>query len=127
MPASLQQRHHLVVEGGVLVVDQRVGLGRHRLQVAQRHARARQAIGLEEIGEAHLEELVHVGRHDADVAQPLEQRHVGAKRLGEHAPVELEDRALAVEQRRQRRRHGLDGRTAVGHGQGSQLVHDGSL
>jgi hypothetical protein len=45
----------------------------------------------------HLEELVEVGRHDGQVAQLLEQWHVGAAGLGQHATVELQDGELAVE------------------------------
>jgi len=56
----------------------------------------------EAVGEADLEELVEVRRDDAYVAQPLEQRHVVAARHREHAPVELEDGPLAVEERRHR-------------------------
>ena len=103
MPLRRERRHHLVVEDRVLLVDQRVRRGGERLDVG---ARSMPVSGLarrlEAVGEADLEELVEVRRDDADVAQPLEQRHVVALRLREHAPVELEDRALAVQQRRHR-------------------------
>ena len=74
---------------------------------ARRRAGAGLARSLQAIGEADLEELVEVRRDDAHVAQPLEQRHVGAARLREHAPVELEDGPLAVE--KGRHRHGRRG------------------
>ena len=96
--AGLQRGHHDVVEGGVLGVDQFVcGCG-HLGHLAVGNARKRQARGLQVVGEAHLEKLVEVGRNDGDVAQPLEQRHVFAQRLRQHAAVELEDGLLAVEQ-----------------------------
>jgi hypothetical protein len=47
---------------------------------------------------SRLEELVEVGRHDGDVAQALQQRHVGAQGLGQHPTVEFEDGSLAIEQ-----------------------------
>ena len=47
---------------------------------------------LQIVGKANLEEFVEVGRDDGDVAQPLEQRHIGAIGLRQHAPVEFEDR-----------------------------------
>ena len=102
----LQRGRQLVVEDGVFLVDQRVGLLGHGAQVVTLGvgggARAvhRQAHGPDGIGKPHLEEFVHVGRDDGDVAQPLEQRHVGAAGLGQHAPVEGQDGPLAVEQGR---------------------------
>ena len=96
---ALQPGHQLVVEDRILLVDQRVRVGRHRRQVAHRHAGARPARGLDVVSKAHFEKFVHVGRHDAHITQPLQQRHVGAPRLRQHAPVELQDRALAVQQR----------------------------
>ena len=97
-----ERRHHLVVEDRVLLVEERV----RAAASASMSAGGRAAVGpprrLEAVGEADLEELVEVRRDDADVAQPLEQRHVVAARLRQDAPVELEDRALAVQQRRHR-------------------------
>ena len=49
-------------------------------------------------GDADLEELVEVRRHDGDEAQPLEQRHRLVRRLREHAPVELEHLELAIQE-----------------------------
>ncbi len=92
-----QRRHHLLVEDRVLLVDQRVRLDGDQREFPQRVSGARHPRRLERVGEAHLEEFVEVGRHDRDVAQPLQQRHVGAQGLGEHAPVEFEDRTLAIE------------------------------
>ena len=80
------------------VVDQGVRRGRERLDVGGGDAGVGAARGLEVVGEADLEELVEVRRDDADVAQPLEQRHVVAARLREHPAVELEDRGFAVQQ-----------------------------
>ena len=95
----LQRRHQHVVEQRVLFVDEFVrGVG-HRNQVLARDARARLPRGFDDVGHAHLEEFVEVAADDGDVAQPLEQRHVVAPGLGQHAAIELQDGALAVEQR----------------------------
>jgi hypothetical protein len=67
-----------------------------RLHVARADAAARGARRPQRVANADLEELVEVGRDDGDVAQPLEQRHVVRARLRQDAPVELEDRGLAV-------------------------------
>ncbi len=93
-----QQRHHVLVEDGVLLVDQEMRLARHALDVAVADLRIGVARRIQHVGKAHLEELVQIAGDDADVAQPLQQRHILALRLGEHPTVELEDRLLAVEQ-----------------------------
>ena len=49
-------------------------------------------------GDADLEELVEIRRHDAEKAQPLEQRHRRVLGLREHAPLELEHAELAIEE-----------------------------
>ena len=126
MPALGERRHHLVVEDRVLLVDQRVRRGGERLDVGRRRAAVRAARArLEAVGEADLEELVEVRRDDAHVAQPLEQRHVGAARLRQHAPVELEDRALAVQQRRHR--HARRAAFALGHPRSLGRSRDDSM
>ena len=106
---ALQGRHHHLVEGGVLRVDQRVGRGGHLRHLARGDARAGQSRGLQVVGETHFEELVHVGRDDAHIAQPLQQRHILTQGLGQHAAVEFQDGLLTVEQRRGRRDQRLDG------------------
>lgn len=102
---ALQRGPHDVVEQRVLLVDQLMCRRRHVLEVAVRAAGAR---GVEHVGHTNLEELVEVRRYDRDVAQALEQRHVLAAGLGEHAAVEFKDRTLAIEQD-----HGR--RNGVGH------------
>ncbi|MNT49180.1 hypothetical protein D3C72_1860150 [compost metagenome] len=52
---------------------------------------------------ADFEELVEVRRHDAQVAQPFDQRHFGPVGPVEHALVEREDAVVAVQQRERRR------------------------
>ena len=47
---------------------------------------------------ADLEELVEVGRDDAQELQPLEQRHGAVLGLREHAAVEFERLQLAIEE-----------------------------
>ena len=49
-------------------------------------------------GDADLEELVEVARHDAQKAQALEQRHGRIGGLGEHAALELEQGELAIDE-----------------------------
>ena len=127
MPLLLHQRHQFVVEDGVLLVDQPVRLGGDGLQVALRRAHLAGTRGLQEVGKAHLEELVHVGRDDAHVAQPLQQRHVRAAGLREHAAVEREHGALAVEQGRQRRLVRRRHATGLFLQRRSPIVHPGSL
>ena len=51
-------------------------------------------------GDADLEEFVEIAADDAQEAQTLEQRDGGILRQGEDAPVEREQRKLAVDQRR---------------------------
>ena len=96
---ALERGHELLVEDAVLLVDELVRGISHRGQVLQRDTAVGAARGFNVVGDAHLEEFVEVGRDDGDVAQALEQRHLLAQRLCQHAPVELQDGALAVEQR----------------------------
>jgi hypothetical protein len=70
-----------------LLRRQAVGVGLHR---AQLHA-------LHEAGDADLEEFVQVGRGDAQELEPLEQRQRLVLRLRQHAPLEFQQRQLAVE------------------------------
>ena len=51
-------------------------------------------------GHAHLEEFIEVGRHDAHIAQALQQGHVLAARPIQHALVEGKDAQVSVEQSR---------------------------
>jgi hypothetical protein len=69
-----QRRHQLVVEQRVLLVDQRVRLVGDGVEVGS--AALAGLHRLDGVGQPHLEELVEVGRHDGEVAQPLQQRHV---------------------------------------------------
>ena len=64
--------------------------------------------------EADLEKLIQVGRHDGQVAQPLQQRDVGAAGPVEHALVEGQDALVAIE-----KNVAVDGvQGSVGHGRG---------
>mmetsp|Transcript_100847 Transcript_100847/g.281024 ORF Transcript_100847/g.281024 Transcript_100847/m.281024 type:complete len:722 (+) Transcript_100847:177-2342(+) len=103
-----QQGHDLLVEDPVLLVDQRVGGPAHAVHILVGDGAERVARSLQHVREAHLEELVEIAGHDADIAQPLQQRHVLALGLGQHPAVELEDGLFAVEQLQ---------RGGVGHGQ----------
>ena len=80
----LHLRRQVIVVQGVLLVDQRVGGQR---DVAHRGggrnlrvARVGQPQFVERVGHPDLEELVEIGRHDAQVAQALEQRHTWRSR-----------------------------------------------
>ena len=48
--------------------------------------------------DADLDELIEVGRNDAEETQPLQQRHRFVRCLCQHAPVELEDAEFPVEE-----------------------------
>ncbi len=70
-----------------------------RAAVLQRHP-GRRNLGpqlLLDAGDPDLEELVEIAAGDAEEAQPLEERRVGVRGQREHAPVEGEERKLAVE------------------------------
>src|SRR5689334_13984104 len=94
------QQH--LVEQAVLLGDERVRLAAHRLEHLAGAAavgacvRQREVHSLLKAGDADLEELVEVRRHDGDEAQPLEQRHGVVGRLRQHPGVEREDAELAV-------------------------------
>ena len=49
---------------------------------------------------ADLEEFIQIGAADAQVAQPLQQRHLRVLCLREHAEVEAQLRQFAVEVQR---------------------------
>ena len=49
-------------------------------------------------GNADLEELIEVGRHDRKELHPFQQRHAGVERPVQHALVELEPGQLTVQQ-----------------------------
>ena len=66
------------------------GVQRRRGEAVGGHREAAQAHLLLDAGDADLEELVEVARHDAQEAQPLEQRHGRIGGLGEHAALELQ-------------------------------------
>jgi len=100
---ALQRRHQHLVEQRVLLVDEFVRRAGHCRQVSAGDAGSGLARGLDDVGHAHLEELVQVAGDDGDVAQSFEQRHVLALGLCQHAPVELQDRTFAVQQLQHRR------------------------
>jgi hypothetical protein len=83
-------RHQLVVVQRVLARHERVGrLGQplerlHRVGALVVAGAARDQVRRG----TDLEELVEVGRHDAQVAQPLDQRHLGPVRPVEHPFIE---------------------------------------
>ena len=92
-----QGRHHFVVEHPVLLVNQLVRLRRQVRKLLSGLALSALADELQPVRKAHFEELVQVGRHDGDVAKPLQQRHIGAARLGEHTAVEGQEGGFAID------------------------------
>jgi hypothetical protein len=93
-----ERRHHLVVEDGVLLVEERVRRRGERLDVGRRRAAVGPPRRLEAIGEADLEELVEVRRDDVRHRSRFEQGHIVTTRLGEEHGLKLEHRAFAVSQ-----------------------------
>ena len=93
-----QSRGDFFVEDLVLVFDQLVRLLDHLGDVLAVDVTGSGARGLQHIGIAHLKELVEVGRHDADVAQALEQRHIAALGLCQHPTVERQDGLFTTQQ-----------------------------
>jgi hypothetical protein len=101
-PRLLQVGAEVVVVQRVLLVDQRV---RRQRDVAHRRradrlciARVGQTHFFERVGHPDLEELVEVGRDDAQVAQPLQQGHVGLAGHVEHPCIERKGTQVAVQQ-----------------------------
>ena len=100
----LERGQDVVVEQFVLLRDDLVHLVADALEqvgggdaVLARLAAA-DADLLLDAGDADLEELVEVARHDAQETQALEQRHGGVGGLGEHAALELQQGQFAVEE-----------------------------
>jgi hypothetical protein len=99
---GVELRAQGLVPVAVLVLDQGRGLVVDQLE----RARGRDAVGRQRAAEllrgahgggADLEELIEVGAADAQVLEPLEQRHARVLRLGQHPEVEFQLRQLAVE------------------------------
>ena len=104
MPSARQRRQDGVVEQRVLLGDDAVhlaadeGVQRGRGEAVGGHRQAAQAHLLLDAGDADLEELVEVARHDAQEAQALEQRHGRIGGLGEHAALELQQGEFAIDE-----------------------------
>ena len=102
-------RQQLIVERAVDVRDQHVRLfaqtRRQEAQLMQRHTGRRRldAELLAHPGHADLEEFIQIAADDAQEAQTFEQRDGCILRQGEDAPVEREQRKLAMDQRRRGR------------------------
>ena len=96
-----KRRHQFVVVQRVLTIDQRVG---RRSQVFERFDRVIadtvfHTVCNEVRGCPDLEKFIQVGRNDAKVAQPLQQRHVVALCPVQYACVEGKNTVVAIEQR----------------------------
>lgn len=66
--------------------------------VGQRLA-GRQPLRFFERGDADFEELVEVGRDNAEKLEPLQQRHAGVFGLRQHAAIEFNQAQFSVQQR----------------------------
>ena len=99
-----QGRDQLFVEQRVLALDQLTHPQGDDLQAFARHHRIDMGgVGdLAQFGHADLEELVEVARDDGDVAQALEQRHLGQVGQRQDSLVEGQHALLAVEQAQDR-------------------------
>jgi hypothetical protein len=91
VPAARQAAHH----------RQRPAADGHQLllgvQPVGREILDAGAVLLEQRRQPHHEELVQVGRRDAEELDPLQQRVGGVPGLGQHALVELEPGQLAIQ------------------------------
>ena len=94
--ACRQCRQDLIVERAILIVDQRsrgaADFNQQRAHRTERHSRGRHLRPqlLLQAGDADLEIFIEIAAQNAEEAQPLEQRHVGILREGEHATIERE-------------------------------------
>jgi hypothetical protein len=101
-----KRRHQLVVVERVLARHQRVGrLGQPLERIDGVGALLVAGAARDQVRcRAHFEELVEVRRHDAQVAQALDQRHRRAMGPVEHPLIERQDAVVAVQQRERGRR-----------------------
>ena len=101
---GLQRRDQLIIEGGVLLVDQFVRAHADLAQHLARGAVVGLGRGVDELGlllearHPHLDEFIEVGRGDAQEFQPLEQRHARVAGLRQHPLIELQQRQLSVDE-----------------------------
>ena len=95
--ALLERRHDDFVEQPVLPAHEAMRPRQYAAIDARRWPGPFRPDIFGQVGQPHLEELVQVGRDDADVAQSLGQGNVLARGHGEHALVEREQRQLAIE------------------------------
>ena len=96
-PLFGQGRHHFIVEQPVLLADEGVSLRREVGELLPGLALRALANQFQPVRKAHLEELIQVGRNDGDVAQALQQRHIGALCLGQHTAVEGQQGSFAID------------------------------
>ena len=88
----------LLIEDLVLLVHQGMRLLDYLGDVLPVDVTRPRARGFQYVGVTDLKELIEVGRHDADVAQPLQQRHIAALGLRQHPTVERQDGLLSTQQ-----------------------------
>ena len=121
-----QTGQKLVVVQGVLAIHQIVGGHRYPLE----RVRAEAGVGFRPLRSSqmglspHFKEFVQVGRHDAQVAQPLQHRHVLAVGPVQHPLVEGEDAVVTVQQCDVAAQAGAGVRLVVDMGHGVEMLCD---
>jgi hypothetical protein len=101
MPLFGQLRQDLVVQQRILARDDLAALLAGAVQVGGTQFRTAVFLVLgQQAGHAHFEEFVEVAADDGEEAQALEQRQPAVFGILQHAPVELQQRQLAVEEGR---------------------------
>lgn len=100
--AFFQCRQQILVVDAVLLLHQRMNAGGQSLEsvVGVGPFFVAAELGRHVGSRPHLEEFVQVGRHDAHIAQPLQQRHVWAARPVQHPLGERQDALIPVQQRK---------------------------
>ena len=86
--AALDQRPHRRADGAHLLAGLQAGLVVRLLR--------RQHVHVDQAAHAHHEELVKVAGEYGHEPQPLHQRHVGIRRLCQHALIEFQPAQLAI-------------------------------
>ena len=99
----LEPRDHLLVENSVLLFDELVGDPAYAVELLGGTEVVRTGLNrpvlhlLEQARHPHLEELVEIGRGDAQESQPFQQRRALEAGLLQHPPIEREQAQLAID------------------------------
>ena len=98
---ALQGRQQIVVVQSILTGHHGIGVFRDGRQTALCVRPGAQALqSTHDMGlSPHFKKFVQIGRHDAQIAQALEQGHIRAVRPIEHPLVESQNAQIAIQQR----------------------------